>query len=113
MTLFLVQCSKILDEQPRSIYEPGFFKTEKGVKGGLTSMYAHLRYIYGQAYYYNVFSQVPMKQHMLRVQTKTLKIMTFQVQDQLLHSAAVPMFYGQLHSLISILPVVLLKMLPQ
>lgn len=46
-------CSKILDEQPRSIYEPGFFKTEKGVYGGLTSMYAHLRYIYGQAYFYN------------------------------------------------------------
>lgn len=46
-------CSKILEEQPRSIYEPGFFKTEKGVQGGLTSMYAHLRYIYGQAYYYN------------------------------------------------------------
>src|SRR5690606_5010142 len=53
MTLFLVACSNILDEQPRSIYEPGFFKTEKGVYGGLTSMYAHLRYIYGQPYYYN------------------------------------------------------------
>lgn len=46
-------CTKILEEEPRSIYEPGFFKTEKGVRGGLTSLYAHLRYIYGQAYYYN------------------------------------------------------------
>jgi starch-binding outer membrane protein, SusD/RagB family len=46
-------CSKILDEQPRSIYEPSFFKTENGVNGGLTALYAHLRYIYGQAYYYN------------------------------------------------------------
>lgn len=46
-------CKKILEEQPRSLYEPGFFKTEKGIKGGITSMYAHLRYIYGQAYYYN------------------------------------------------------------
>src|SRR5690606_26810844 len=27
--------------------------TEKGVYGGLTSMYAHLRYIYGQSYFYN------------------------------------------------------------
>jgi starch-binding outer membrane protein, SusD/RagB family len=53
MTLFLVSCSDILEEQPRSIFEPGFFKTEKGVMGGLTSMYSHLRYIYGQAYYYN------------------------------------------------------------
>lgn len=50
---FLFACSDILEEQPRSIYEPGFFKTEKGVLGGLTAMYAHLRYIYGQAYYYN------------------------------------------------------------
>jgi starch-binding outer membrane protein, SusD/RagB family len=46
-------CSKILEEQPRSIYEPSFFKTENGVNGGLTALYAHLRYIYGQAYYYN------------------------------------------------------------
>src|SRR5688500_18163666 len=53
MTLVMVACSNILDEEPRSIYEPGFFKTEKGVYGGLTSMYAHLRYIYGQPYYYN------------------------------------------------------------
>lgn len=53
IVLFLGACSDILEEQPRSIYEPGFFKTEKGVYGGLTSMYAHLRYIYGQAYYYN------------------------------------------------------------
>jgi hypothetical protein len=53
MTLFLVGCSHILDEEPRGIYEPGFFRTEKGVYGGLTSMYAHLRWIYGQPYYYN------------------------------------------------------------
>ncbi|HEX5655073.1 MAG TPA: RagB/SusD family nutrient uptake outer membrane protein, partial [Chitinophagaceae bacterium] len=46
-------CNKILEEQPRSIYEPGFFKTEKGVQGGITSQYAHLRFIYGQPYYYN------------------------------------------------------------
>ena len=53
LTLFLIACSDILDEQPRSIFEPGFFKTEQGVNGGLTSLYAHLRYIYGNAYYYN------------------------------------------------------------
>ena len=46
-------CSDILKEQPRSIYTPDFFKTTAGVNGGLTSMYTHLRYIYGQAYYYN------------------------------------------------------------
>ena len=53
LTLFLIGCSDILEEQPRSIFTPEFFKTEKGVMGGLTAMYSHLRYIYGQAYYYN------------------------------------------------------------
>ena len=54
LALFLTASwSEILDEQPRSSYDPTFFKTEKGVEGGVTSMYAHLRYIYGQAYYYN------------------------------------------------------------
>lgn len=53
VALTATSCNKLLDEQPRSLYEPGFFKTEKGIRGGITSMYAHLRYIYGQAYYYN------------------------------------------------------------
>lgn len=50
----LVSCSEdILEETPRSSYEPSFFQTEAGVIGGLTSLYGHLRNIYGQAYYYN------------------------------------------------------------
>ena len=53
LTLFLIACSNILEEQPHSIFEPGFFKTEQGVNGGLTALYAHLRYIYGNAYWYN------------------------------------------------------------
>jgi hypothetical protein len=53
LTVFLAGCSDILDEQPRSILEPGFFKSEQGVNGGLTALYAHLRFIYGNAYYYN------------------------------------------------------------
>lgn len=53
LALFLTNCSNILEEEPRSILEPGYFKTEKGVNGGLTSLYAHLRYIYGNAYFYN------------------------------------------------------------
>lgn len=53
MALLMASCSDILNEEPRSIYEPGFFQTEEGVRGGLTSMYAHLRYIYGNAYFYN------------------------------------------------------------
>ncbi len=46
-------CSDILKEQPRSTYTPEFFSTPTGIQGGLTSMYAHLRYLYGQAYWYN------------------------------------------------------------
>jgi hypothetical protein len=53
LSMASTSCSKLLDEEPRSIYEPGFFQTERGVSGGLTSMYSHLRYIYGNAYYYN------------------------------------------------------------
>lgn len=53
MLIFSSGCKKILDEQPRSTYTPEFFKTEKGVQGGVTSMYGHLRFIYGQPYYYN------------------------------------------------------------
>ena len=36
--IFVTSCSDILDEQPRSIYEPTFFQTERGVEGGITSM---------------------------------------------------------------------------
>lgn len=50
---FMTGCSKILDEQPRSSFTPDYFKTENGVLGGITSLYGHLRNIYGQAYYYN------------------------------------------------------------
>lgn len=53
LVMSMVACTGILEEQPRSVFTPDFFKTEKGVMGGLTAMYAHLRYVYGQAYYYN------------------------------------------------------------
>ncbi|AEV99475.1 starch-binding protein [Niastella koreensis] len=51
--LLFTRCKKVLEEEPRSTYTPDFFKTEKGVLGGITSQYAHLRLIYGQPYYYN------------------------------------------------------------
>jgi hypothetical protein len=53
LMLFFTSCSKILKETPRSVYTPDFFKTEAGVTGGITSLYANLRNIYGNAYYYN------------------------------------------------------------
>lgn len=49
--LTLSSCQSVLDEQPRSSYDPTYFTTEDGVKGGLTSLYSHLRNLYGQAYY--------------------------------------------------------------
>jgi hypothetical protein len=55
LTASLISCNSILDEQPRSIYEPGFFKTETGVRGGLTAMYAHLRWLYGDGYLYSAW----------------------------------------------------------
>ena len=51
--VFAAGCQDVLDEQPRSFYEPSFFQTERGVQGGLTALYANLRSLYGQAYYYN------------------------------------------------------------
>jgi len=53
LMLLLVRCSSILEEQPRSIYTPDFFKTKAGVMGGLTQMYAHLRQLYGNGYYFS------------------------------------------------------------
>jgi hypothetical protein len=46
-------CNDILEETPRDRFEPGFFATEEGVRGGLTGLYAGLRRLYGQPYYYN------------------------------------------------------------
>lgn len=53
LMLLFTSCSKILQETPRSTYTPAFFSTSAGVTGGITSLYANLRYIYGNAYYYN------------------------------------------------------------
>ena len=53
MMVLSAGCSKILNEEPRSTFTPDYLKTEAGVNGAITSMYAHLRNIYGQAYYYN------------------------------------------------------------
>jgi starch-binding outer membrane protein, SusD/RagB family len=52
-TLFSGGCSKILEETPRGIYEPGYLETENGIMGSVTALYAHLRLVYGNAYYFN------------------------------------------------------------
>ena len=53
MSLLVTSCSDVLNEKPRATFTPEYFKTEKGVNGGLTSLYYNLRNMYGQAYYYN------------------------------------------------------------
>jgi len=50
-SLGLNSCQDILEEEPRGIFEPSYFETEAGVKGGLTGLYQNLRYIYGNMYY--------------------------------------------------------------
>lgn len=51
--LTLSACTKILEENPRSIFTPDYFKTEAGVQGGITSCYAHLRLMFGNGYFLN------------------------------------------------------------
>lgn len=53
LALSLVGCSNVLEEKPRSIFTPEYFSTPAGVMGGLTSMYGHLRYMYGNGYFLN------------------------------------------------------------
>ena len=47
----MTSCNSVLDEQPRSNFDPSFFNTKAGIEGGLTSLYAHLRdeYTYAQS----------------------------------------------------------------
>lgn len=52
LTLFFIGCDDLLDETPRSNYTPEFFKTPQGVSGGITSLYASMRNIYGNPFYY-------------------------------------------------------------
>ena len=53
MGLGFTACSDVLEETPRATFTPEYFKTENGVKGGITSLYANLRYTWGQGYWYN------------------------------------------------------------
>jgi hypothetical protein len=53
ITTTMTSCSDVLDEQPRSQFDTTFFTTKTGIEGGLTSLYAHLRYFYGNGYFLN------------------------------------------------------------
>ncbi|MDR2148604.1 MAG: RagB/SusD family nutrient uptake outer membrane protein [Tannerella sp.] len=52
IALLAFSCSNdILEEKPRTIYTPEYFKTPEGIAMGLTGLYVHTRYIFGQYYY--------------------------------------------------------------
>ena len=56
VALLASSCNSILEEHPKTRYTPDFFTTSMGVEGGLTALYAQLRYTYGNAYYYNILT---------------------------------------------------------
>ncbi len=47
-------CSSVLEEEPKTLYTPDFFTTPAGVEGGISSLYAHLRDLYGPIFPYNI-----------------------------------------------------------
>lgn len=53
LSIGFTSCSDVLEETPRSTFTPEYFKTEEGVKGGITALYANLRNTWGQGYYFN------------------------------------------------------------
>ncbi|MBN1117571.1 MAG: RagB/SusD family nutrient uptake outer membrane protein [Bacteroidales bacterium] len=53
LLMLFAGCEDILVEQPRSLYTPESFKTEKGVQAGLTALYARQRQYIHNGYYYN------------------------------------------------------------
>ncbi|MFC4164180.1 RagB/SusD family nutrient uptake outer membrane protein [Epilithonimonas zeae] len=51
LSLAFTGCNDILEEQPRSSYTVEFFNTEDGIRQGVTSLYRHMRSLYGNGYY--------------------------------------------------------------
>ena len=56
VALLAGSCNKILEESPKAKYTPDYFSTAQGVEGGLTALYAQLRFLYGNGYYYNILT---------------------------------------------------------
>lgn len=54
--LLLSSCNWVLEENPKTIYTPDYFSTPSGIEGGLTALYARLRYQNGNAYCYNIMT---------------------------------------------------------
>ncbi len=56
VALLASSCNKILEESPKAKYTPDYFSTAQGVEGGVTALYAQLRFLYGNGYYYNILT---------------------------------------------------------
>jgi hypothetical protein len=52
--ILMAGCTKVLKETPRSSFTPQYFQSANGVLGGVTALYANMRNIYGNAYYWNM-----------------------------------------------------------
>ena len=51
LSLTMASCSDILEEEPRGIYTPNDFYTEKGIEQGITALYRQMRNMYGNGYW--------------------------------------------------------------
>ncbi|MDR6403658.1 MULTISPECIES: RagB/SusD family nutrient uptake outer membrane protein [Chryseobacterium] len=51
LSLTFTGCNEILDEEPRTNYTVEYFNTEQGINQGVTSLYRHLRLLYGNGYF--------------------------------------------------------------
>lgn len=51
LSLTFTGCNEILDEEPRTSYTVDYFNTEQGINQGVTSLYRHLRMLYGNGYF--------------------------------------------------------------
>ena len=51
LSLTMASCSDILEEEPRGIYTPNDFYTEKGIEQGVTALYRQMRNMYGNGYW--------------------------------------------------------------
>lgn len=53
VALAMSSCSDLLDETPRTSFTPEYYNTADGINSGIVSLYADMRYIYGNGYWLN------------------------------------------------------------
>ncbi|KIC64006.1 RagB/SusD family nutrient uptake outer membrane protein [Chryseobacterium taiwanense] len=53
VALTMSSCSDLLEETPRTSFTPEYYNTADGINSGIVSLYADMRYIYGNGYWLN------------------------------------------------------------